>query len=81
MSSPPQPLDHLLLTVIQDHKSQALAWMKDEPGSWGFLAGKAVLACRESKGGSLTDQERRMVWHRMWLLLSELKEKSFGQTD
>ena len=76
MSSPQQTLDQLLLGVIGDHREQVTAWIKDEPGSWGFLAGKAVLACREIKGASLSDQERRMVWHRMWLLLSELKERA-----
>lgn len=75
MSVSANALDALLLGVIRDHREKVLAWMKDEPGSWGFLAGRAVLACREQKGEALTDPERRIVWHRLWQLLTELKEQ------
>lgn len=81
MSAFQNTLDHLLLTVIRDNEDRVLAWMKDEPGSWGFLAGKAIRACREEKGESLTNEERRVVWHRMWLLLTELKEQANSLTE
>ena len=80
MSASQRTLDHLLLTVIRDNQERVVAWMRDEPGSWGFLAGKAIRSCREEKGESLTNEERRVVWHRMWLLLSELKEESYRQS-
>jgi hypothetical protein len=47
--------------------------MRDEPGCWGFLAGQAVTACRAQTGRSLTDEERRLVWDRLWWLLETIK--------
>ena len=76
MSVSANALDALLLGVIRDNREKVLGWMNDEPGSWGFLAGQAVLACREQKGEALTDPERRLVWHRMWQLLADLKERA-----
>ena len=58
-------------TVVRD-------WLADGPGSWGFLAGKAVMACRENAGRKLTGHERRMVWHELWGALSELRQYSTG---
>ncbi|MSQ40291.1 MAG: hypothetical protein EXR55_01225 [Dehalococcoidia bacterium] len=48
-------------------------WLANEPGNWGFLAGKAVLACRDQVGRRLTDLERRMVWQELWNALTELR--------
>ena len=76
MSSPIDGLDLTLVTVIRDNQEKVVGWIRQEPGSWGFLAGKAVRACRETKGEPLTDTERRIVWHRMWQLLTELKEQT-----
>jgi hypothetical protein len=70
-----ETLDALLATVIKEHQDKVVDWINDVPGSWGFLAGRAVLACKEYKGGPLTNSERRVVWHRMWELLSVLKEQ------
>ena len=68
-------LDTLLAAVIREHREKVVGWLKDEPGSWGFLAGHAVRACRQQKGAALTDLERRVVWHRLWQLLTRLKEE------
>ena len=76
MSSPVDGLDLTLVAVIKDNREKVVGWIREEPGSWGFLAGKAVRACRETKGEPLTDPERRIVWHRLWELLTELKEQS-----
>ena len=78
MTSPPEPpagesLDSLLVGVIRDNREKAAGWVRDEPGSWGFLAGKAVRSRREQLGRPLTDGERRAVWHHLWQLLSQLK--------
>lgn len=70
----PDSMDALLVAVINENREKAIGWLKDEPGSWGFLAGKAVRACREQKGAPLTDPERRLVWHRLWQILTQLKE-------
>ena len=69
-----ESLDDLLSTVIRANREKVAGWLRDEPGSWGFLAGQAVLACRQRKGEALTDSERRLVWHRLWQLLTRLKE-------
>lgn len=76
MTGHEENLDSLLVTVIRENREKVVGWIRDEPGSWGFLAGKAVRACREQKGEPLTDLERRMVWHRMWQLLTQLKEQT-----
>ena len=74
-----ETLDALLATVIKENREKAVNWINDVPGSWGFLAGRAVLACKEHKGAPLTDPERRIVWHRMWELLTMLKEQTARQ--
>ncbi len=75
MSLPQESLDTLLLTVIRDNREKVEAWLRDEPGSWGFLSGAAVRACRQRKGEPLTDPERRLVWHRLWQILTRLKDE------
>ena len=76
MTSLVEGLDATLVAVIKDNREKVVGWIREEPGSWGFLAGKAVRACRELKGGPLTDPERRIVWHRLWELLTELREQT-----
>ncbi len=56
-------------------------WLANEPGSWGFLAGKAVLACRHQVGRRLTDLERRMVWQELWYALTELRRAQGGERE
>ena len=51
-------------------------WLADRPGCWGFLAGQAVMACRENVGRTLTDHERRMVWQELWESLTKLRNSS-----
>jgi len=74
-----ETLDALLAEVIKEHPDKVMAWINDVPGSWGFLAGRAVLTCKEHKGAPLTNSERRIVWHRMWELLTVLKERTTQQ--
>ena len=76
MIQPAESLDALLVGVIREHRDKVVDWINDVPGSWGFLAGRAVLACKEHKGEPLTNDERRIVWHRMWELLTVLKEQT-----
>lgn len=71
-----ESLDILLVGVIRDNRDKVVDWINEEPGSWGFLAGRAVLACKEHKGEPLTDPERRVVWHRMWEMLTVLKAQT-----
>ena len=71
-------LDSLLLDLIRANREKVAAWLRDEPGSWGFLAGQAVVAVRRETGRPLTDPERRQVWHRLWQLLSQLRAQRDG---
>ncbi len=59
-------LDPLLATVIDEHADLIAAWLRDQPGSWGALAARAILATRRALGRSLTDAERRIVWQMLW---------------
>ena len=76
MNEATENLDDLLVSVIKGNREKVVGWINEEPGSWGFLAGRAVLVCKERKGEPLTDSERRVVWHRMWELLTLLKNQT-----
>ena len=74
----PQPLtleelDPVLRQILSDHHEKTLAWIRREPGAWGYLAGQSVAATRRHIGRQLTDPERRMVWSRLWWWLEQLK--------
>ncbi len=71
-------LDSLLGTIIRDNRDKVIGWMREEPGCWGFLAGKAVAAWRQQAGRPLDDQERRLVWDRLWWWLERLKAEVLG---
>ena len=49
-------------------------WMRGERGSWGALAGKAVIDCRDQLGRSLTEEERGEVWVLLWRQLVAMKK-------
>ena len=66
-------LDPVLAGVIRDHSDKVVGWISDEPGCWGFLAGQAVAGCR-----SLSEQERQMVWSRLWRILENIKREVAG---
>jgi len=68
-----ESLDRVLVNVITSDKDKVISWVRDEPGSWGFLAGKAVTAYRTELDRSLTETERRIVWSRLWSFLENLK--------
>ncbi len=68
-----QTLDRLLSGIVATHPEKVAGWISDEPGCWGFLSGKALIGFRDQLGRPLTDQERRLVWHRLWSLLEQAK--------
>jgi hypothetical protein len=82
MSTNPFPnletLDPMLTGVMRDHQDKVTGWMQGQPGCWGFLAGQAVVACRQRAGRPLADGERRLVWRRLWWLLEQLKGQPIG---
>ncbi len=71
-----EALDGLLTDVIRENREKVVGWVAGEPGCWGFLAGKAVTACRTQVGRSLAHQERRLVWHRLWSWLEQIRADS-----
>ena len=68
-----ESLDRVLVNVITSDKAKVISWVREEPGSWGFLAGKAVTAYRAELERSLTEKERQIVWSRLWSFLENLK--------
>ena len=60
-------------SVIEGNAATVEKWLANEPGSWGALAGKAVIACRQQAGRPLTKDERRLVWKLLWERLQEIK--------
>lgn len=73
-----EDLDPALTSVIRDNQEKVAGWLRDEPGCWGFLAGKAVAACRQQAGRPLTGPERRLVWSRLWWWLEHIKQEVRG---
>ena len=62
-----EDLDPVLAGVIRGHRDKVVGWIRDEPGCWGFLAGR-----------SLSEEERQMVWSRLWWLLENIKREVAG---
>ena len=71
-------IDRILVDVVNDNQDRVVAWIKGESGSWGFLAGQAVVTVRGHAGRDLADIERRLVWSRMWSLLEGVKARIYG---
>lgn len=59
-------LDGVLTPLLDGRRDLVGAWLRDEPGSWGALAGQAILATRTALGRRLTEAERRVVWQALW---------------
>ena len=62
----PQHVHDAVAEVLLEHVEKVAAWRRGEPGSWGYLAGQAVMACKERIGRALTEDERRRVWSLLW---------------
>ena len=68
-------IDPLLADVVKGNQDKVVGWMKGEPGAWGFLAGQAVTTVRVHAGRRLVDNERNLVWSRMWWWLEQVKAR------
>jgi hypothetical protein len=66
-------LADLCTTVLITHHTTVDAWLSNTPGSWGALAGQAVLTTRRALGRSLTADERRVVWQALWEALCRVR--------
>ncbi len=74
-------LEDVVESTLECNREVARRWIAGEGGSWGFLAGQAVLALRRGIGRSLTEQERREVWHRLWERLTEMRGAGTADSD
>ena len=70
-------MEESLSAVIREHPERVRAWMRNEAGAWGFLAGQAVLQERRRLGRSLTERERRTVWQALWDTLTALRTRGY----
>ena len=68
-------IEQAVRLTIEGNAPMVQMWLAGQAGSWGFLAGKAALVCREKRGRTLTDWERRKVWHLLWTDLMKLKSE------
>ena len=66
-------LDPILTDVVKGNRDKVVGWLRNEHGSWGFLAGQAVSSVRKQAGRDINDMERRLVWSRMWLWLEQVR--------
>ena len=66
-------IEQAVRLTIEGNVPMVQQWVAGQPGSWGFLAGKAVIVCRQKMGRTLTDWERREVWHLLWSDLMKLR--------
>ena len=71
-------MDPLLADVVKGNQDKVVGWMKGEPGAWGFLAGQAVTTVRVHAGRRLADNERNLVWSRMWWWLEQVRARISG---
>ena len=71
-------IDPILAEVVTGNQDKVVAWMRGEPGAWGFLAGQAVAAVRSRADRKLEDAERRLVWSRLWWWLEQVKARIYG---
>ena len=62
--------------IIQNNPLVVRRWIAQEPGTWGFLAGKAVLAAREKLGRKLSQTERRILWDLLWTELQVIARQN-----
>ena len=67
-----ETLQSVIEETIATHGAEVERWLVREPGAWGFLAGKAVIAMRLKLGRRLVDSERRAVWSALWASLQSM---------
>ena len=70
------PLSDAIAATIAANPEHVARWQAGEPGAWGFLAGRGVLAYRDRLGRSLTTEERRQLWDELWRALKSIQAKS-----
>ena len=68
-----QLLNEVVITVMSDNQEVIEEWLNNLPGSWGKLAGQAVIIAKGRVGRSLVEDERLLVWNHLWQHLQKFK--------
>tara|TARA_Y100000590_G_scaffold45437_2_gene48280 strand:- start:50361 stop:50609 length:249 start_codon:yes stop_codon:yes gene_type:complete len=68
-----QLLNGVVITVISDNQEVVEEWLNNIPGSWGKLAGQAIILAKRSIGRALVEDERLLVWNHLWHHLQKFK--------
>ena len=66
-------IESVISNVVKENEKIVNDWLSGKPGSWGALAGKAVIAVRSHLGRSLSEAEKRAVWQLLWNRLMKIK--------
>lgn len=69
-------IKHILDAVIEENRALVEHWIAGKPGSWGALAGKAIVAVTRHMNKSLTNEEKRIVWQLLWDRLVKIKAQN-----
>jgi Asp-tRNA(Asn)/Glu-tRNA(Gln) amidotransferase B subunit len=72
-------IDPILAEVVKGNQDKVVAWIRGEPGAWGFLSGQAVATIRDHADRSLASGERRLVWSRMWWWLEQVRARIYDK--
>lgn len=73
--------EEAVAATIRDNPEMVAKWRANEPGAWGFLAGRGVLEARQRLDRKLTEGERRVVWALLWQRLTSRERASLSSTD
>ena len=68
-----QLLNEVVIIVMSDNQEVIEEWLNNLPGSWGKLAGQAVIIAKGRVGRSLVEDERLLVWNHLWQHLQKFK--------
>lgn len=63
----------ILNKIVEEDKELVNNWLAVKPGSWGALAGKAIVAVQRHLDRRLTETEKRIVWQLMWNKLMKMR--------
>ena len=66
-------MNEVVITVMSDNQEVIEEWLNNLPGSWGKLAGQAVIIAKGRVGRSLVEDERLLVWNHLWQHLQKFK--------
>ena len=74
-------LNEILINVLSQNRQSVVGLFRNEPGSWGHLAGQGVVAFRDHLGRGLTDSESRIVCDRWCWWINDLKMGLISESE